>query len=122
MIVIESTIQNLVADILYSIGITEKYSGFNYLSTAIIFSIVDPESLSLVTKRLYPDVAKHFNTNWRTVEASIRKLINVAWSLRKEKIIEMCADVLHTKPKPSQFISIITTNVMQHGIDFHRLS
>ena len=39
----------------------------------------EPEYLASVTKRLYPEVAKRFNTTDKQVERAIRNAIETAW-------------------------------------------
>ena len=64
--------QQTITDVLYWLGISEKYIGFDYLSYAILLVLRQPERLFLATKWLYPDVAKHYRTNWQTVERGMR--------------------------------------------------
>ena len=62
----------VVRDLLYCLGVTEKYVGFPHTLYAVRLSIQQPERLMLVTKWLYPDVAKQYHTSWQNVEKNIR--------------------------------------------------
>ena len=47
-----------IYDLLYSLGITANYTGFFQLAYAVKLCAEQPERLLLVTKCVYPDVAK----------------------------------------------------------------
>lgn len=57
-----------------------------------------PEKMMLATKQLYPAVAEHYGTSWKTVERNIRYTISRIWKSNPEwsSIME--------RPKPMQFI------------------
>ena len=96
-----------IYDALYLVGVTAKYVGFFHTSYAVYLSMQQPERLLLVTKWLYPDVAKHYHTNCPVVERSIRTAATVAWQLRPEKLSVMAKCNLYKRPSNTQFISII---------------
>ena len=51
--------------LLHRLGATANYTGFSYLVRALQLCAEEPERLLLVTKWLYPDVAKQYGTNWK---------------------------------------------------------
>ncbi len=53
--------------LLHRLGATANYTGFSYLVRALQLCAEEPERLLLVTKWLYPDVAKQYGTNWKAV-------------------------------------------------------
>ena len=55
-------------------------SGFHYLGTAITMSCKDPSYMNLLTKTLYPEIAKKFDTTKSAVEKNIRYVIDTSWS------------------------------------------
>ena len=61
-----------VYNLLYHLGITANYTGFRYIAYAVALCVTQPERLQLVTKRVYPEVAKQYGTNWKAVERNIR--------------------------------------------------
>lgn len=71
--------------LLYSIGITGNYIGFYQVVSAVEIAICDPQSLLMVTKVLYVDVAKQYKTDWKTVERNIRTVISLTWSCSRPK-------------------------------------
>lgn len=69
----------MVTDIIHQIGVPAHIKGYHYLREAILLSVRTPEIINSVTKRLYPTVAKQFDTTSSRVERAIRHAIEVAW-------------------------------------------
>ena len=65
--------------LLYRLGLNANYVGFFYASYAVWLCAQQPQRLLLVTKWLYPEVAAHYNTNWKRVERSLRTVVAIAW-------------------------------------------
>ena len=99
--------QQTITDVLYWLGISEKYIGFDYLSYAILLVLRQPERLCLATKWLYPDVAKHYRTNWQTVERGMRYIINLVWTFRRAQLQQLAQHELDRRPCIVQFLEII---------------
>ena len=59
-------------DLLYQLGISANYKGFFHAAYAVSLCMERQDRLLLVTKWLYPDVAKRYRTNWKAVERNIR--------------------------------------------------
>ena len=64
-----------VCSLLCQLGITANYNGFFHAAYAVSLAIQNPNRLRLVTKRLYPEVAKRYVTNWKSVERNIRTVV-----------------------------------------------
>lgn len=64
---------------LWPLGATANYRGFSYTAYAVLLCVQQQDRLLLVTKWLYPDVAKRYGTNWKAVERNIRTVITVVW-------------------------------------------
>lgn len=47
-----------VYDLLYQLGVTANYTGFFHMACAVSLCAEQPDRLLLVTKWLYPEVAK----------------------------------------------------------------
>ena len=54
-----------VFDLLYRLGVTANYTGFFHTAEAVAMCVERPDRLLMVTKCLYPDVAKRYETNWK---------------------------------------------------------
>lgn len=68
--------------LLLCLGITPNYKGFHFLLTCLELLQNDPMALLQVTKSLYPVVAKHHNTSWRTVERDLRTVVNLSFQVQ----------------------------------------
>ncbi len=71
-----------IYDILSRLGVVRKYLGRDYLAYSIRITLQNENYFFLVTKCLYPDVASHFNTNWKRVERDIRTAVKAAWKIQ----------------------------------------
>ena len=60
-------------------GFHAGQKGYRYLREAVWIACQEPEYMASVTKRLYPEVAKRFNTTDKQVERAIRHAIETAW-------------------------------------------
>ncbi len=101
------------------LGIRSNIKGYNYIKTAITLAYNDSTILESVTKRLYPDIAKIYNTTASRVERTIRHAIETAWMNGNVDVINdifgysVCAD--KAKPTNSEFIAHVV-NAMQMNL------
>ncbi len=111
----ESQIEMIVTDIIHQIGIPAHIKGYHYLRTASLMSIEDEEMLESITKRLYPSVARRFDTTPSRVERAIRHAIETAWDRGDIDILTgmfgYTISVGKGKPTNSEFIALITDNL-----------
>lgn len=101
-----------VYSLLNQIGITANYHGYFHTAWAVYLAAQQPERLSLVTKRLYPEVAKRCGTNWNCVERNIRTVAGVAWSNNRELLESWACHSLPRRPKASEFLAILATHLL----------
>lgn len=94
-------------DLLIRLGVTPNYVGFHQLNFAVELAQQQPEPLLLVTKQIYPTVAKEYSTTWKAVERNIRSIIAIAWDRNPELLQELAGYPLTSKPKAAQFIAIL---------------
>lgn len=81
---------NATCDLLYSLGVTANYKGFLHTTYAVPLCMERQDRLLLVTKWLYPDVARRYGTNWKAVERNIRTVSRIAW-IRNRVLLESLA-------------------------------
>ncbi len=109
---IGSNIEIKITDILHQIGVPAHIKGYNYLRDAILMSIESPEIINAVTKRLYPSVAKKYETTSSRVERAIRHAIEVAWDRGDVDVLNSYFGyTIHNdrgKPTNSEFIAMIS--------------
>ena len=96
-----------VYDLLYRLGVNASYAGFFHTAYAVHLAMEDPRRMLLVTKWLYPEVAKCYGTNWRAVERNIRTTVRTVWRANPELLREIAHGRLFSRPTPAQFIAIL---------------
>lgn len=77
-------IRTQVSNLLLALGIPAKLNGYGYLREALVLKARDPSQM--LTKQLYPDVARMFGCEATHVERSIRGAIDSAWKKRDEHL------------------------------------
>lgn len=97
-----------IEDILLRLGITANYKGYFYIVTAVELCLADRENLHLVTKYVYPKVAKLYHTNWRAVERSIRTAVKIAWTHDRAFLEELARGPLGQRPGNAKLLAILT--------------
>ena len=75
----KTSIESMVTSIIHEIGVPAHIKGYQYLREAIIIAVNDMDVINAITKVLYPQVAKTFQTTPSRVERAIRHAIEVAW-------------------------------------------
>lgn len=98
-----------IEDILLRLGITANYRGYFYLISAVELCLADRENLHLVTKYVYPKVAKLYHTNWRAVERNIRTVGKLAWTHHRAFLEELARGPLEQRPGNAKLLAILTT-------------
>ena len=107
----QQSIESLVTGIIHEIGVPAHIKGYQYLREAIIIAVEDMDVINAITKVLYPQVAKTFQTTPSRVERAIRHAIEVAWDRGDLDTLQRFFGytVSNTKGKPtnSEFIALI---------------
>ncbi len=107
----QQSIEALVTGIIHEIGVPAHIKGYQYLREAIIIAVGDMDVINAITKVLYPQVAKTFQTTPSRVERAIRHAIEVAWDRGDLDTLQRFFGytVSNTKGKPtnSEFIALI---------------
>ena len=96
-----------IFDLLLQLGISANYNGFFQTACAVELCRADPERLLLVTKRVYPEVAKLCGTSWSAVERNIRTVCGIAWANNRYLLEELAHKPLSQKPCNAQFLAIL---------------
>lgn len=96
------------AELMKKIGIPCNIKGYQYIKASIAYVIDVPEAINGITKVLYPDIAKKFNTTASRVERAIRHAIERAWergnSEFHNEIFGDCT-LKHNHPTNSEFVA-----------------
>ena len=107
----KNSIEAMVTGIIHEIGVPAHIKGYQYLREAIMIAVDDMDVINAITKVLYPQVAKTFQTTPSRVERAIRHAIEVAWDRGDLDTLQRFFGytVSNTKGKPtnSEFIALI---------------
>ena len=100
-----------IRELLEQLGLARKEKGFERLSYAIAVTAKEFERAGSVTKLLYPDLAKHFQTTPEKIERSLRHLIEKSWEkgekTRFEELFGYHRDNSENRPTNSEYIAIL---------------
>ena len=88
----------------------------NHLKEAFILAINDSDSLTSVTKYIYPAIAHHYGSSPSNVERNIRYALESSWEKRtEEKYLEFQNEVFadrSKKPTNSEFINFCAEKIL----------
>ena len=114
----EPSLEIQVTEVLHQIGVPAHIKGYHYLRDSIIMAIETPDIINAVTKQLYPNVAKLYETTASRVERAIRHAIEVAWDRGDVDILNSYFGyTIHNtrgKPTNSEFIAMISDRLRLH--------
>ena len=101
-----------VTNMIHDIGVPAHIRGYQYLREAIQMSVKDMDMLGSITKTLYPEIAKKYETTPSRVERAIRHAIEVAWDRGDVDVLNSYFGyTIHNtrgKPTNSEFIAMIS--------------
>lgn len=104
-----------IVELLEQLGLTGQEKGFERLSCAIAVTAQKFERAGSVTKLLYPDLAKHFQTTPEKIERSLRHLIEKSWEKgEKERLEDLFGyhrDNSEIRPTNSEYIAILADRI-----------
>ena len=100
-----------VTEIIHQIGVPAHIKGYYYIRESILLAVTDVDILNSVTKKLYPEVARRYNTTASRVERAIRHSIEVAWDRGDidtlNRYFGYTVNNNRGKPTNSEFIAMI---------------
>ena len=112
-------LQRQVTAVIHEVGVPAHIKGYQYVREAIVIAVQDMDVINAVTKVLYPEVAKRYNTTPSRVERAVRHAIEVAWDRGDLETLQSYFGytVSNTKGKPtnSEFIAMIADKIRLEG-------
>ena len=112
------TLEAEVTAILHEVGVPAHIKGYQYVREAIIIVVQNMDAINAVTKVLYPEVAKRFNTTPSRVERALRHAIEVAWDRGDLETLQgyfgYTVNSAKGKPTNSEFIAMIADRIRLH--------
>ena len=105
-----------ISEALMNANVLPHLQGYRYLREGVRRTLEDPGVLHGITKILYPDLARHFHTNAKCVEHSMRNALEIAW---KEGDAKRRADYfgpgfaqLKRRPTNSEFLALVSEFIL----------
>ena len=104
-------LQISITNILHELGVPSHIKGYQYIREGISIVYDNPDVVGGITKELYPEIAKKYDTTVSRVERAIRHAIEVSWNRGSwdlmEEIFGHSVDIDKAKPTNSEFIVTI---------------
>jgi len=109
------SLEEYVSKTMISLGVPAHLKGYRYLRSAIIMAINDIQVVGSVTKLLYPEVAKLYDTTNSKVERAIRNAIEISWERGNPDLFEELYGYSgrdgHGRPTNSEYIANIADQI-----------
>lgn len=101
--------QTSIRSCLLNLGLSPKYKGFNYLSSALVITVRDPSALQHVTTAIYPLVGSEYGVSRYAVERCIRTVISNGWR-HGNRHFKTFFDLEEgcERPTNAQFLAVVT--------------
>lgn len=107
--------EHLATQMLLDMGVPAHLKGYRYVRTAVVMVEEDMRVVGSVTKLLYPELAKRYNTTDGKVERAIRNAIEVSWMRGNrstfERLFGYCAESGQGRPTNSEYIAAVADAV-----------
>lgn len=107
--------EQLITRMLIDMGVPAHLKGYRYVRTAVGLAEEDMNTVGSVTKLLYPEVAKRYNTTDGKVERAIRNAIEVSWERGNRNTFEQLFGYSMEdgpgRPTNSEYIAVVADAV-----------
>lgn len=121
----ERKVEQLISHMMLDMGVPAHLKGYRYVRTAVLIAEEDMKVVGSVTKLLYPEIAKQYNTTDCKVERAIRNAIEISWERGNketfERLFGYCVKSGNGRPTNSEYIAAIADTIrVQIGTDLLR--
>ena len=116
-----NNLQISITKTLHELGVPSHIKGYQYIREGITLVYKKPDIVGGITKELYPEIAKKFDSTTSRVERAIRHAIEVSWNRGNwdlmEEIFGHSVDIDKAKPTNSEFIVTVADKLR---LEFHK--
>ena len=106
-----NNLQVSITKTLHELGVPSHIKGYQYIREGISLVYNNPKIVGGITKELYPEIAKKYDSTTSRVERAIRHAIEISWNRANwdfmENIFGYSVDIDRAKPTNSEFIVTI---------------
>lgn len=107
----KKNIEQIISRMMLDMGIPVHLKGYHYIRAAVMMAVEDMKVVGSVTKLLYPEIARRYNTTNGKVERAIRNAIEISWERGNrhtfEKMFGYCMESGQGRPTNSEYIAAI---------------
>lgn len=110
-----------LSEILRSLGIAPHVKGYHYLKEAIMIVLRNPSAADGVTKMVYPEIARKYQTSTINVERAIRYAIYEAWQKyrhQKWKLYFTETELNRERPSNATVICVLAEYYRLYGAEY----
>ena len=101
----------IVTDLLHSLGIPSNIRGFQYIRDGILILYNSTTPITYITKEVYPELSRRYETTPTRVERAIRHAIEISWNRGDmdlmDDIFGNSLNLNRDKPTNSEYITTI---------------
>ena len=111
----DAGVEEMITSIICALGVPANLKGYPYLRSAILMATENGNLIYSITKELYPEVAKIYQTTASKVERNIRNAIEIAWARGNKQalseVFEIAVESINNRPTNSEFIAMIADKI-----------
>lgn len=112
-------VQQKVSNLLHDLGVPSQIRGFQYLREGILMLYQSTGLIGGITKDVYPEIARRYNTTSSRVERAIRHAIEVSWNRADYQMMNQIfghsIDYDRAKPTNSEFMVTLSDALRLDG-------
>ena len=101
----------MVADLLHKLGIPSHIRGYQYIREGVMIVYKYGNNISYITKDVYPEIARKFETTATRVERAIRHAIETSWIRGDVKLMDEIfgnsLNVNRDKPTNAEYLTTL---------------
>ena len=110
--------KNVITDTIKCLGISAGLKGFRYVRYAVELMMKDISLMDAMMSKLYPAVAKEFDTTPTRAERAIRYAVEFGWnranSAFAHKLFGYSVDANKGKPTNTEFIVTVSDYILMN--------
>ena len=101
----------IITDLLHNLGIPSHIRGYQFIKEGILIVYRERNSISYITKDVYPQIASKYHTTPTRVERAIRHAIEISWNRGDinlmESIFGNSLNVNRDKPTNAEYLTTL---------------
>ena len=111
----DKKVEQMISHMMLDMGVPAHLKGYRYVRSAVLMAEEDMKVVGSVTKLLYPEIAKQYNTTDGKVERAIRNAIEISWVRGNKETFEglfgYCVESGQGRPTNSEYIAVIADTI-----------